>query len=317
MRVRVGVRVPKEFPCRIFVLGLIVSVGAHLICVSPSLGQKRIKRRSQVTRKSGTSNTARGIDEISSLICRERLRDPQATIPIDQMAIQPRMPIDDRRVVDGRRRAERLLPGAKRLVPAALSRLAAASGLEPLSTGWIISRVNDVTTIKPEVEQEDNAAWRPNEPHAIIFGTIFLAGLRSDEAMIAILAHELTHAVNGTDRALQPVFDRVKSKASGLHSGSLGDEAAAEITCEMVGLRVLHAYVAQLARGGTLKRRLSRGLEKNCVLNDQGDASHLSPRETLRLLLGLEPEFTAAIAGHSSKKRVPKTRKPKPSHRTR
>src|SRR5438034_5066884 len=47
------------------------------------------------------------------------------------------------------------------------------------------------------IDARDNASVLLREPHTIEFGTIFLAGLRSDEAMISVLAHELTHVASG------------------------------------------------------------------------------------------------------------------------
>ena len=40
------------------------------------------------------------------------------------------------------------------------------------------------------MDSRDNASVYLSRPHVITFGTIFLAGLRSDEGMISVLAHE-------------------------------------------------------------------------------------------------------------------------------
>jgi predicted Zn-dependent protease len=47
------------------------------------------------------------------------------------------------------------------------------------------------------MESRDNASVFLSKPHVITFGTIFLAGLRSDEGMISVLAHELMHIADG------------------------------------------------------------------------------------------------------------------------
>ncbi len=247
------------------------------------------------------------IERAVASICEDRIRDPQGSIPIDQMAAQRALPLTDSKVVAGRKRAERLLPVAKRLVPSALIRLAADYNLEAPSLNWIHARVKAVNAIKPEVEAHDNAYWRPSEPNAIIFGTIFLAGIRSDEAMMTVLAHELTHAVNGTDQSLQPLFARVEARASKVGNLPIRGSMAAELTCEAVGLQAMRAHTGRALGKGTT-RHLARAVGKNCVQRDLADASHLSPRETLRVLLALEPELAIAIAAVEDKKRPPRSR---------
>lgn len=240
-------------------------------------------------------------------ICEDRGRDPQGSIPIDQMAAERPLPLNHPKVISGRKRAEKLLPVAKRLVPIALSRLAADYNLEALSLNWIYERVKAVNVIKPEVEAHDNAYWRPSEPNAIIFGTVFLAGVRSDEAMITVLAHELTHAVNGKDQSLQPLFARIEARASKVGNLQLRGGMAAELTCEAVGLQAMRALTGRALGKGTT-RRLARAVGKNCVQRDLADANHLSPRETLRVLLALEPELAMVITEAEGKKRPLKTR---------
>jgi hypothetical protein len=247
------------------------------------------------------------IDRAVASICEERIRDPHGSIPIDQMAAQRALPLTDPKVIAGRKRAERLLPVAKRLVPSALSRLAADYNLEALSLNWIHTRVRSVNTIKPEAEAHDNAYWRPSEPNTIIFGTIFLAGIRSDEAMITVLTHELTHAVNGTDQSLQPLFARVEARASRVGNLPIQGNMAAELTCEAVGLQAMRAHTGKVSGKGTA-RRLARAVGKNCVQRDLADASHLSPRQTLRVLLALEPELAMAITVAEDKKRPLRSR---------
>lgn len=247
------------------------------------------------------------IERAVASICEERVRDPQGSIPIDQMAAQRALPLTDPKVIAGRKRAERLLPVAKRLVPSALSRLAADYNLEALNLNWIYTRVKTVNVVKPEVDAHDNAYWRPSEPNAIIFGTIFLAGIRSDEAMVTVLAHELTHAVNGADQSLQPLFARVEARASRVGNLPILGGMAAELTCEAVGLQAMRAHTGRALGKGTT-RRLARAVGKNCVERDLADATHLSPRETLRVLLALEPELAMAITVAEDKKRPPKSR---------
>ncbi|MDX6444658.1 MAG: hypothetical protein QOH71_1732 [Blastocatellia bacterium] len=234
------------------------------------------------------------VERAISTICRERVRDSAGTQPIDEMAFQPSLPITDSRVIAGTARARTLLPVAKRLVPFALTKIASRENLEPLNLKWIVERARAVSFIKPDVSEHDNAVWRPSAPDTITIGTVFLAGLRSDEAMIAVLAHELTHAIDGNDHALQPVFARIADKTSVDGFGAHG--SATEITCELVAIEVVRDLISQTPSQGKTSRRLARAFQKDCVQTDLADDAHLSPRNMMRTLLSLEPNISAAFA---------------------
>jgi hypothetical protein len=249
------------------------------------------------------------VERAISTICRERVRDSAGTQPIDEMAFQSSLAVTDPRVIAGTARARTLLPVAKRLVPFALTKIASRENLEPLNLKWIVERVRVVNFIKPDVNEHDNAAWRPSEPDTITIGTVFLGGLRSDEAMIAVLAHELTHAIDGNDHALQPVFARIADKTS--VNGYGAHDSAAELTCELVAIEVVRDHISQTPSQGKISRRLARAFEKDCVQTDLADDAHLSPRNTMRTLLTLEPSISAAFAGNSSTK---ETKQRKASH---
>lgn len=268
---------------------------SQLVMGLHGIAQKRRPERSAPDERREPREEGNIVERAITTICTERAQDPLGSIPIDEMGAQQPLPLTDARVKEGRKRAERLLPSAKKLVPSLLSQLAATYNLEALSRDWIKERVNAVRVIKAEVENHDNASWRPNEPHAIIFGTVFLAGLRSDEAMIAVLAHELTHAIDGTDQALLPLVRRIRARASQVGGASVGEDMAIELTCEMVGLRVMRDYTSRTGNAKTMAQRLTRAMGKDCVHLDLADESHLSPRETMRLLLKLEPDLATAI----------------------
>lgn len=236
------------------------------------------------------------IERAAGRICEERVMDPQGTIPIDEMALQDPLPLSDRRVIAGKERAQRLLPVVKRLLPSVLSRIGTDYQAQSISRDRIIARLGLVNTIKPDIEMRDNAIVRAREPNAIIFGTVFLAGLRSDEAMIAVLAHELTHVVDGQDHVLQVLVGRVATRTLQLSGMQIQPRPAIELTCELAGIRVMQEYLRGTS-GVKNRQRLARAFEKDCVNHDLADSAHLSPRETLRLLLTLEPELTKTIAG--------------------
>jgi len=267
-----------------------------LLCSTPYLSQSA----AHASDKAALEKADR-IERAVQFICQEQARDPKSTLPIDKMAAQPLMPVTVARVVAGRDRAQSMLPIAKRLLPFALSQVAANNNLEPLNVKWIVERIQSVTAIKPDVSEGDNASWNPAEPNTIVFGTVYLSALRSNEAMLAVLAHEITHAINGTDNALEPVFRRISQKTS------LKGRAAEELLCELVALEVVRDYINQTPRQGFRSRRLARPLYKNCVSLDLSDAHHLSPRQTMRMLISLDPKLNFAVTHQPKTKQAKRT----------
>lgn len=233
-------------------------------------------------------------------VCRTRNSDPKVTIPIDDMARTIPVPLSDPRVNEAWTHAQSLLTIAKRLVPSAIRRVSIDYGIELSNLSSIKHRVQVVRNIRPDVAYRDNAAWRPSEPDTIRFGSVSLLGLRSDEALIAVLGHELTHAVNGTDQTLQAIFNRVSQRANNIGK-SIGFGATMELTCELVGLEVVREYISRTkVRGISSRHRFARALQKDCVTNDQSDGEHLSPRETMRTLITLQPDFIGLLPSETS-----------------
>jgi len=250
------------------------------------------------------------IERSIQFICQDQTQDPKATVPIDKMATQPLMALTAPQVIAGRNKAQSMLAVAKRLLPFALSRVAANNGLEPLSAKWIVERVRSITAIRPDVSEADNAAWRPSEANTIVFGTIFLAALGSEEAMLAVLAHEITHAIDGTDNSLEPLFRRVSQRSF------VNGAPVEELVCELVALEVVRDYVSQTSSQRFQSRRLARPLQKNCVSIDLSDDHHLSPRQTLKMLISLDPRLNFQIK-HNPKGQLAKRRANKNSKRNR
>lgn len=227
--------------------------------------------------------------------CVEREIDPVGSLPIDVMQSRPSLPVRHPEAVEGAARAERLLPEAKRLTTEGLRALAREHGLAPSVVAAAVARVGLVGHVKPEMELRDNASVLYREPRTIRFGTLFLAGLRSDEGMVSVLAHELTHVADGATGRLTPLFRRIAAHARSLRDGSL--RRAEELTCDLVGLLATRLYIARHATDEPLARRAARAVEHNCVERDETDREHLSPRSTMRALLALDPVFAAEVTG--------------------
>jgi len=232
------------------------------------------------------------VDQAIGIVCSERQRDPKASMPIDQMQARPSLPTSSPAAQAGAERAQNLLPVAKELVITSLRRLAAEYQF-PANYGrhgglqQALLRVQGVTTVKADVDARDNASVYLSHPHTINFGTIFLAGLPSDEGMISVLAHELTHIADGERGSLARLFRAIGERASELTGMQIREQRAEELSCDLVGTMAARAYVNSTPNYEPLPRRIARSLEHNCVDQDEGDEDHLSPRSTIRSLLTL------------------------------
>ncbi|HAF16281.1 MAG TPA: hypothetical protein DCK99_21805 [Blastocatellia bacterium] len=289
-----------------FIVGATLAVILALTLTNNDLGTFAQNKRSdngslKSHPRAGLSPEAREmVDLASAAICKERMTDPKGSVPIDDMQARPSQPVGSPEAVAGAQRAQRLLPIAKSLVVAALRRLANDYRFHN-SRGYdfrirrAIARVEAVSTIQPDVDSRDNASVILKSPHTIIFGTIFLSGLPSDEGIISVLAHELVHIGDGNEDSLRLLFQAVGNRATQLTGMKISGQKAEELTCDLVGTLAARAYVANTPSYEPLQRRISRALEHNCVAQDDGDDDHLSPRSTIRALLSLNPTLSREL----------------------
>jgi hypothetical protein len=237
------------------------------------------------------------VERAMGAVCTERARDPLGSVPIDVMQARPSLPLTHPDAVAGLKRAERLLPAARDLVVASLRDLSNEYNVEDFRVRAATARVLAVNRIEPDVDLRDNASVILGTPRTIYFGTIFLAGLQSDEGMISVLAHELTHIADGKEDSLHPLFRLVGRRAANLTGMHIVGRRPEELTCDLVGAMVARAYIQRTPGKETLARRLSRAIEHNCVEEDGTDEAHLSPRNTMRALLALDPTMGSDIMG--------------------
>lgn len=234
------------------------------------------------------------VERAIGVICTERKKDPKGSLPIDDMQGRPSLPIYSAEAVAGAHRAQRLLPVAKELVIGALQQLSTNYELQKkrgyqLNMQRAIARVKQVRRVKPDMDSRDNASVFLKRPHTITFGTLFLAGLPSDEGMISVLAHELVHIADGDRDTLRQLFRVIGQRASGLTNLRIHEQRAEELTCDLVGALAARGFVSNTPAYDALPRRIARAVEHNCVEEDEGDEDHLSPRNTIRALLALNP----------------------------
>ncbi len=240
------------------------------------------------------------IDLATAAVCKERLEDPKGSVPIDEMQARPSLPVSSPEAVAGAKRAQRLLPIAKNLVEVSLRRLYTDYKLNNRNVHHsrlqrAIARVRAVRSIRPDMESRDNASVFLKNPQTIVFGTIFLAGLPSDEGIVSVLAHELVHIGDGGEDNLKSLFLAVGTRASRLTSLKIQGQPAEELTCDLAGTLAARLYVSATPSYEPLPRRISRSLAHNCVEQDEGDDDHLSPRVTIRALLTLSPALSREL----------------------
>ena len=228
------------------------------------------------------------VESAMNAVCAERQRDPLGSIPIDEMQARPSLPSVHPLAVAGARRAEQLLPMAKELAIDALRQLARQYRIAPARINGATARIRAVTEISPDVDLRDNASVLLSDPHTINFGTIFLVGLQSDESMISVLAHELTHIGDGRDDLLHSLFRQIGQRAAQLTGLNIYGHRPEELTCDLVGASAARAYIARTPNTEPVTRRLARTVEHNCVVQDDTDDAHLSPRSTMRAVLALD-----------------------------
>jgi len=263
-------------------------------CLSPAFPQTKTDSHSNRPKATMPAEAKALLEEAMGVVCTQAKLDPNSSVAIDEMQARPSLPVHHPEARAGAERAQRLLPIAKNLVIISLRQLATDYGFHKSSKfqkriNQAIIRVNAVTRVRPDMESRDNASVYLSRPRVITFGTIFLAGLRSDEGMISVLAHELMHIADGENDSLRPLVAAVGKNASELTGLDTRGQRGEEITCDLVGAMAARAYVADTPGYESIARRLARSIQHNCVEQDEGDEDHLSPRNTIRALLALHP----------------------------
>ncbi len=294
----------NQMGCR---LGLVVFLISQIVVAPNSFAQtqRRSGAHSTGARDTFTASDRRLVERAIGATCAERARDPQGSMPIDEMQSRPSLPVNNADAVDGARRADRLLPATRKLVAEAIIKLAKEYDLYggAVSRGKIngaVARVQSVKRVKPDVDARDNASVVLRDPRTIEFGTIFLAGLRSDEAMISVLAHELTHIASGQTDSLRPLFKAIARRAATRTGLRIQGQRSEELACDLVGVIAAREFINQTASWEPLPRRLARAFEHNCVDDDSSDEDHLSPRSTIRALFALDVSLASELVSETS-----------------
>jgi hypothetical protein len=277
-----------------FILSVALIASAFQFTQVSSAQQPRTSRSgAHSTRETFTAADRTTVERAIGTACAERTRDPFGSTPIDEMQSRPSLSVNHPDAVAGARRADRLLPATRKLVANAIVQLAKDYDLYGTSAlrarvSTSTARVQAVKRVRPDVDARDNASVLLRDPRTIEFGTIFLAGLRSDEAMVSVLAHELTHVASGQTDSLRPLFRAIARRASARTGLHIQGQRAEELACDLVGLLAASEFINGEPSWEPQPRRLARAVEHNCVDDDSSDEDHLSPRNTIRALFALD-----------------------------
>jgi len=281
-----------------------------LLISANTLGQTKSGSHTSHPRASMSPEAKKLLEDAIGVVCTQAKLDPKSSVPIDEMQARPSLPIQSPEARAGAARAQHLLPLTKSLVIASLQQLATEYGFEKspkfrIRIKQAIARVNSVQRVKPDMDSRDNASVYLSRPHLITFGTIFLAGLRSDEGMISVLAHELMHIADGDNDSLRPLVSAVGDKASDLTGLDIHGQRSEEVTCDLIGAMAVRAYITSTPGYESIARRLARSIQHNCVELDEGDEDHLSPRGTIRALLALNPVLVRELINDREERKLP------------
>src|ERR1700674_1596866 len=224
-------------------LAVVITLASGSFYTLAQRGQDRSGSHTSHSRDVLSPEAGELVELASVVVCKERIGDPKASIPIDDMQGRPSLPVQSPEAMAGVQRAQRLLPIARELVVLSLRQLVrdynvSGSKGNHLRIQRAISRVEAVKNIRPDVDSRDNASVFLRNPHTITFGTIFLAGLPSDEGIISVLAHELVHIADGSEDSLRSLFRALGNRASQLVRLKINGQRAEELTCDLVGMLV-------------------------------------------------------------------------------
>jgi hypothetical protein len=95
----------------------------------------------------------------------------------------------------------------------------------------------------------------------------------------------------------------IGNRTSNLIALPVHGQRAEELTCDLVGALAARNFVNRSPSYEPLPRRIARSVEHNCVTEDEGDEDHLSPRNTIRALMALDPVLTRELVYGREEKR--------------
>lgn len=212
--------------------------------------------------------------------------------------------INLRQIHLGMKNLKRLLPLAKKLTLESLGEMLKTTRLSRETR--LIAAVHQLV-LNPSMG--DAAAVWEEDLSVIHVGPDYAAYVTSDDEAMLLLGHELTHVAVRTGR-LNHFIENVNQGARTTANLELSEDQKEELACDFTGAEVLKRYIAlypteeqnaqRFARAFGYEpssERLAHAWQDFCTSYNGGppDKEHLSQDQTLRALLGLDPELKAMI----------------------
>lgn len=193
--------------------------------------------------------------------------------------------------------AKRLLPLAKRLTLESLEDLAASYGIQADELRQAEDNISAVDTVVIDEYLGDTASVDEESPAEISIGHNYALYLNRDEEAILLLGHELTHVAARNGNLLQ-FFSHVALTAESLAKVHPADDQKEDLGCDFIGEQVFKRFVRLHPANESIAERFSMAFGYYCELDedeDDSDEEHLSQRDTLQALFGLDPELGRLI----------------------
>jgi hypothetical protein len=213
-------------------------------------------------------------------------------------------PTDPRQIHLGMRNTRRLLPLIKELTLDALRTRLKTKGL--LKEKRLIASVRQVVLDR---RLGDSAEVWDEDLSVIHVGPEYAVDLTSDDIAVFMLGHELTHVAARTGR-LKQFIEEVSETARLSASVELGEGQKEDLACDFIATEVLKRFIALHPTGEANAarfshafgydppaERLARAWQDFCASydGDLRDGEHLNQAQTIRALVGLDPELKALV----------------------
>lgn len=206
----------------------------------------------------------------------------------------------------GMKNIRRLLPLAKQLT---LESLREAQTGNPSGASGLLREqrlINAVHQVVLDPSLGDTAEVWEEHLSEIRVGSVYAPDLISDDEAIFLLGHELTHVAVRSGR-LDQFIENVTETARLSTNVETAEDQREDLACDFTGAEVLKRFIALYPTEETEAERFSRviGYETSAerlahVWEDycaggSGDEDHLSQDQTIRALLGLDPELKSLL----------------------
>jgi hypothetical protein len=218
---------------------------------------------------------------------------------------------------NGIKNATRLLPLAKRLTLRALWQVGAPSLATSAGMKATRRRITAVNRVVLDPRLGNSGEVWDERPWEIRIGPDYAMHLTSDDDALLLLAHELTHVASWSGR-LDGFVNSLADKARFATGVAPTADQKEDLVCDFIGALVVERFVELNPTAESKAERLSRVLgyespdarlrfawDNFCATyhgdyGDPGDEEHLSQRDNLRALRGLDLELRTLVPGDSA-----------------